>query len=77
MLLLLAKSPEVPKYDLSSLLSIVVGAAPLDADLTRAVIRRLPQIRIKQGYGLTETSPLTSMQPDYQIVDGKRNCLSD
>ncbi|KAJ8658375.1 hypothetical protein O0I10_006060 [Lichtheimia ornata] len=76
MLLLLAKSPEVPKYDLSSLLSIVVGAAPLDADLTRAVIRRLPQIRIKQGYGLTETSPLTSMQPDYQIVDGATGILA-
>lgn len=73
MLLLLAKSPEVLKYDLSSLLGIIVGAAPLDADLTRAVIHRLPQVRIKQGYGLTETSPVTSFQPDYQIVDGKSN----
>lgn len=69
-LLLLAKEPVIDKYDLSSLKVVVAGAAPLDADLTRAVKQRLPQVTIKQGYGLTETSPLVCLHPADQVRDG-------
>jgi acyl-CoA synthetase (AMP-forming)/AMP-acid ligase II len=54
----LAKHPIVDKYDLSHLKWIFSGAAPLGVELTEAVEKRL-SVRIRQGYGLTETSPVT------------------
>lgn len=60
--LLLAKSPVVSKYDLSSLRMMNSGAAPLTRELVDAVNNRL-KIPIKQGYGLSETSPSTHTQP--------------
>ncbi|KAF2497644.1 acetyl-CoA synthetase-like protein [Lophium mytilinum] len=60
-ILMLGKSPVVDKYDLSSLRMLKSGAAPLTKDLTDAVYRRLG-IPIKQGYGLSETSPTTHTQ---------------
>jgi acyl-CoA synthetase (AMP-forming)/AMP-acid ligase II len=61
--LLLAKSPLVDAYDLSSVTRAKSGAAPLDAELAAAVTRRLG-FRLAQGYGLTETSPVTHIVPD-------------
>jgi acyl-CoA synthetase (AMP-forming)/AMP-acid ligase II len=60
---LLAKSPAVDKYDLSSIARAFSGAAPLDADTARAVSRRIG-CRLSQGYGLTETSPVSHCVPD-------------
>ncbi|KAI9882602.1 MAG: hypothetical protein M1823_005649 [Watsoniomyces obsoletus] len=60
--LLLAKHPVVEKYHLSSLRMMSSGAAPLTKELVDAVYRRL-KIPIKQGYGLSETSPTTHVQP--------------
>ncbi|MDX1567979.1 MAG: AMP-binding protein, partial [Longimicrobiales bacterium] len=57
-LLALAKDPRVDEYDLSSLDLINSGAAPLGEDLARAVEDRLG-CTVAQGYGLTETSPVT------------------
>lgn len=57
-ILALAKHPIVDKYDLSSLKQIFSGAAPLDAELQQAAAQRL-KCRVVQGYGLTETSPVT------------------
>ena len=57
-LLALAKHPIVDRYDLSSLKSIVSGAAPLSTELADEVSARL-DVEILQGYGLTETSPAT------------------
>jgi acyl-CoA synthetase (AMP-forming)/AMP-acid ligase II len=59
--LLLAKHPLVSKYDLSSLRMLLSAAAPLTKDLTVAFYERL-KIPIKQGYGLSETSPATCLQ---------------
>lgn len=61
-ILLLGKSPIVDKYDLSSVRMMNSGAAPLTKDLVEAVYKRL-KIPIKQGYGLSETSPTTHTQP--------------
>lgn len=60
--LLLGKSPVVDKYDLSTMRMMNSGAAPLTRELVDAVYKRL-KIPIKQGYGLSETSPTTHTQP--------------
>ncbi|KAI9372082.1 hypothetical protein BJX61DRAFT_466536 [Aspergillus egyptiacus] len=60
--LLLGKHPIVEKYDLSSLRMMNSGAAPLTQELVEAVYKRL-RVGIKQGYGLSETSPTTHTQP--------------
>ena len=60
--LLLAKNPTIDKYDLSSLRMMNSGAAPLTQELVEAVHERL-KVPVKQGYGLSETSPTTHTQP--------------
>ena len=60
--LLLGKHPIVSKYDLSSIKMMNSGAAPLTQELVEAVYKRL-KLPIKQGYGLSETSPTTHSQP--------------
>jgi acyl-CoA synthetase (AMP-forming)/AMP-acid ligase II len=60
--LALAKSPVVDNYDLSSLKMLFCGAAPLDENLTRNAMQRL-NVDIRQGYGMTETSPVTHSSP--------------
>ncbi|KAL1948462.1 hypothetical protein VTO73DRAFT_12537 [Trametes versicolor] len=55
MVVLLCKSPIVKNYDLSSAYFLMVGAAPLSADLTEQLVRILPHAPfIGQGYGMTE-----------------------
>ncbi len=53
----LAKSPLVDKYDLSALNTVVSGAAPLDSGLEAAAAQRTGAT-VTQGWGLTETSPV-------------------
>lgn len=62
-LLALAKHPLVDRYDLSSLQGIISGAAPLGEDLAQAVEERIGCV-VAQGYGLTETSPVTHQAPN-------------
>lgn len=73
--LALAKHPMVDDYDLSSLEVIFCGAAPLGAELSQAAATRLGCI-IKQGYGMTETSPVTHLTPDDRVKDGKIGVLA-
>lgn len=61
-ILLLSKHPIVEKYDLSSIRMMSSGAAPLTKELVDAVHRRT-KLKVKQGYGLSETSPTTHAQP--------------
>jgi len=57
----LAKSPVVDEHDLSSLDYITSGAAPLGEEVAHACADRLGCL-VKQGYGLTETSPVTHLE---------------
>lgn len=54
----LAKHPAVQNYDLRHLEAMFSGAAPLGPGVTEAVQQRLNVI-VKQGYGMTEASPVT------------------
>jgi acyl-CoA synthetase (AMP-forming)/AMP-acid ligase II len=58
----LSKSPLVDNYKLPKLHTIFSGAAPLGEDLTRACMDRLG-CSVRQGYGMTETSPVTHSSP--------------
>jgi len=67
----LAKNPAVDDYDLSSLRMITSGAAPLTKELIHAVKKRLGT-EVKQAYGLSETSPATHIQKQWD--DGLGSC---
>ncbi|KAK4092731.1 hypothetical protein Purlil1_2656 [Purpureocillium lilacinum] len=65
------KAPVVSQYDLSSVRWINSAAAPLSRDLVVAVWERL-KIGVKQGYGLSETSPSvhTQLQDEWWRFQG-------
>ncbi|KAI9285882.1 hypothetical protein BC943DRAFT_360097 [Umbelopsis sp. AD052] len=69
-LILLAKHPDVGKYDFSSLREIICGAAPLSAQLARDVSSRLGGTVVKQGYGMSETSPVATMEETHDVLEG-------
>src|SRR5437016_9765791 len=58
----LSRDPMVDDYDLSSLKMIFSGAAPLGPELSRECMQRLG-CGVRQGYGMTETSPVTHSSP--------------
>ena len=58
----LAKHPLVDSHDLSSLKTVMSGAAPLDAELGRAVAQRLG-CKVVQGYGMSELSLVSHITP--------------
>lgn len=59
--LMLSKSPVVDKYDLSSLRMTNSGAAPLTHEIVEELWKKR-RLAVKQGYGLSETSPTTHTQ---------------
>jgi acyl-CoA synthetase (AMP-forming)/AMP-acid ligase II len=67
--LALAKHPLVDEFDLSSISMMLSGAAPLGPELQAACAERL-DCGIVQGYGMTETSPVTHVVPDDQAGEG-------
>ena len=60
--LALAKHPAIDDADLSSLRLIMSGAAPLGEELADQVATRIG-CQTMQGYGMTETSPVTHVLP--------------
>ena len=65
----LAKHPLVDKFDLSPVKQLVSGAAPLSAELSEAVTRRTG-VQARQGYGMTEMSPVSHGVPFATSVPG-------
>jgi acyl-CoA synthetase (AMP-forming)/AMP-acid ligase II len=64
----LGKHPAVDSYKFPHLKYLFSGAAPLGAELTDAVEKRL-NVKIRQGYGMTEASPAT-----HYTVAGSERC---
>lgn len=55
--IMLAKLPQTKSQrDLSSLKIIYSGGAPLGLETIKNVMKRIPDVRIRQGYGLSETA---------------------
>jgi len=59
----LAKHPMVDDYDVSSIQGIFSGAAPLGGETVTAVKQRLGIAVVRQGYGMTELSPVSLCCP--------------
>ncbi|KAJ3123874.1 hypothetical protein HK098_001574 [Nowakowskiella sp. JEL0407] len=72
--LALANHPIVDKYDLSSVKVVSSGAAPLTAELSEKLRKRMNVI-VKQGYGMTEMSPISHMEIDSDVVPGSVGVL--
>jgi len=67
MLSMLAKEPRFESADLSSVRYFSAGAAPVPVSLIKTFQQR--GIKIRQGYGLTETSPSVCMlNEDYALL---------
>jgi acyl-CoA synthetase (AMP-forming)/AMP-acid ligase II len=67
-LLALANFPDIGKYDKSSLQFIMSGAAPLPPEVARAAAKAMG-CTVLQGYGMTETSPVTNVNPLHRIKE--------
>jgi acyl-CoA synthetase (AMP-forming)/AMP-acid ligase II len=67
-LLALAHFPDIGKYDTSSLNMIMSGAAPLPMETARAAAKAM-NTTVLQGYGMTETSPVTNVNPINRIKE--------
>ncbi|KAK2976617.1 hypothetical protein RJ640_021419, partial [Escallonia rubra] len=59
--LAIAKSPIVDKYDLSSIRTVQSGAAPLGKELEDALRAKIPSAKLGQGYGMTEAGPVLAL----------------
>ena len=59
----LAKHPLAAAADLSSVRTVFSGAAPLDAATQVACEKRIPNASVRQGYGMTESAPVTHIAP--------------
>lgn len=73
MINLLTQYPEIEKYDLTSLRHLVYGGSPMAPQLIRRTWEVLPELKLMQAYGLTETGLLTSL-PDHEHVNAKLTC---
>ncbi|KAJ1969598.1 hypothetical protein IWQ62_000526 [Dispira parvispora] len=73
-LLQMAKSSLLDQYNLKSLKYVVTGAAPAPAGLLQQFLERVP-VSMYQGYGLTETSPITLFTPRDVILSGSTGVL--
>lgn len=67
----LVNSPSVAKYDLSSIRSINIAAAPLKRSLQMALAKKFPRVPITQMYGSTEgTGGITAQRYDTEDSKG-------
>lgn len=59
-------SPDIEKFDLSSIRACISGAAPLPVEV-QSQFEKLTGGRLVEGYGLSESSPVTHANPIYGL----------
>ena len=68
----LLDDPRFAERNLSSLDTLIYGAAPIDAALLEKALCLLPNTRFVQAYGQTEASPVVTMLPGaYHVLEGE------
>ena len=70
MINLLTQFEHLADYDLSSLVELGYGGSPIAPDLIHRVRRALPDIKLVQVYGLSETGFLTGLR-DHEHTEGR------
>lgn len=70
---MLVGSPTFRRQKLSSLEFLLYGASPMPMGIMRDVLTKLPDVSIAQGYGQTETVPITILPPDYHALHGEKS----
>lgn len=65
LMVILAKSSILEKYDMSSLRNANSSAAPLSKKTTDAVQKRIPQLKVRQIYGMSEAGTFLSQNDSY------------
>ena len=70
MLNLLTQMPEGKPYDLSTLEVLAYGGSPMAPELVHRVKKLLPNVKLLQCYGLSETGFLTGLE-DHEHVESK------
>jgi long-chain acyl-CoA synthetase len=74
MMNLLTQFPEVKKYDLSSLEVLAYGGSPIAPEIIDRTRELLPNIKLVQVYGLSETGFLTGLQDHEHTDDRLTSC---
>ena len=62
----LLQHPDIDKRDLSSVLGISSGAAPLPVEILEELKVRFPQAKVGEGYGLTEVTMGATSNPSWR-----------
>ncbi|XP_059089856.1 uncharacterized protein LOC131885733 [Tigriopus californicus] len=70
-----ANHPDVKPHHLESVESVFVGAAPLGKALIDRFLKKAPQVKIREGFGMTELSPVGTITPNKSIVEGSCGLL--
>ena len=74
MINVLSQLPGLTRYDLSSLKHLAYGGSPMAPDLIRRMRAGFPQLKLIQGYGLTETGFLTGLEDHEHTEDKLLSC---
>jgi long-chain acyl-CoA synthetase len=66
----LLNDPEVDRYDVSSLRTLIYAASPMPVELLKQGLKKWGQV-FMQGYGMTETAPILTILPHQDhVLDG-------
>jgi acyl-CoA synthetase (AMP-forming)/AMP-acid ligase II len=74
MLNLLTQMPETKQYDLSSLEVLVYGGSAMAPELVHRVRKLLPNVKLLQCYGLSETAFLTGLEAQGHVESKLLSC---
>jgi long-chain acyl-CoA synthetase len=74
MINLLVQFSELEKYDLSSLERLAYGGSPVAPELIHRMRRVLPNLKLIQGYGLSEAGFLTGLKDQERTEDRLMSC---
>jgi long-chain acyl-CoA synthetase len=74
MINLLIQFADLKKYDLTSLRHLAYGGSPMAPELIHRTREALPDLKLVQGYGLSETGFLTGLQDHEHTEDRLMSC---
>lgn len=65
--------PDVAKYDLSALGTVIYGASPISEAVLKRAMAAVPAAGFVQAYGMTELSPVaTVLTTEWHVLEGAR-----